>query len=109
MKQTLGAIVNAIDTQIRTAVIDAHQSTAVAIAQQAPVPGMPEGSTMPRDTLQPTRVTLDFSLYISDDGATFARCRGGVRSELRMEWHTTAIPEALSLVRTRAESNVVKE
>ena len=109
MKHSLGSLVNAIDTQIRTAAIDAHHSTAVAIAQQAPVPGLPPGATMPRDMLAPTRIILKTSLYVSDEGATFGRCRGGMRTELKMEWRATAVPEALALVRTKAESKVAKE
>ena len=109
MKHSLGSLVNAIDLQVRTAAIDAQHSTAVAIHQQAPVPGLPPGATMPRDMLAPTRIILKTRLYVSDEGATFHRCRGGAQTELKMEWKATAVPEALALVRTKAETLVAAQ
>ncbi len=106
----LGDIIQAIDTEVRTATVQAHQHL-LQVIEGAPLKvadtELSAASLMPREVQHAKRITLDLTVYLKDGAASLERhlWGGGSPAKLRLEWEATECPEALSRVRVKEENS----
>ena len=109
---TLGELLEAIDTQVRAASLKAHADTVKGLAVLEPAvfgkTEIPGTALMPREVLEASTVKMEFELWMHDDGVSLSKkfFGSGARTKVSVEWRTTQTPEALSLVRTKSETQV---
>ena len=110
----LGDLLAEIDSQVRESAVRAHSAVLKAIAEVEGITiddiEIPRKSLLPREILETCAVSMEFSLYMRDNGVSLSRgyrlsC-GGTQVKVKMKWKAVPAPEATALVRTKCETTV---
>ena len=115
VREDLGNLLTAIDSQFRESAVRAHMDVVQMITNLDPAQidqiGLNPASLIPREVMGPKRIKFDFELTLRNNGVSLSRAYKlgcGVKGKVSYEWGAEAAPEATALIRTSAEADLNK-